>query len=294
MFPSPPGCVSLRPSGRGVERTGSVSDLNEPVLILSDLHLGHPASRIDDVQSLRPLIQGAGTVVFNGDTWQELAKDFRPRSEQMLAELKALCADLGAGTIFLSGNHDPGWPGRGWLELAHGKIIVTHGDAVMWAGSPWSREAFQLQKTLLDAWEEHRAAEDDAAERLKWARRVAVMLRAARYPRGRKLWRRFVDAVNPPRRAVKIMEAWLYHAWAADSFAQRYFPESECLIAGHFHSGGCWSFPGRVMINTGAFVAPHSPGWVELHQGWLRYGRVGKKQEFTRGNVRQVWRFPSQ
>ena len=34
--------------------------MNEPVRILSDLHLGHKISRISQVSALRPLIAGAG------------------------------------------------------------------------------------------------------------------------------------------------------------------------------------------------------------------------------------------
>ena len=64
-----------------------------PVRILSDLHLGHKISRIADVDVLRPLVAGMGTVVFNGDTWQELALPFRDRSEAMLEELRALFAE---------------------------------------------------------------------------------------------------------------------------------------------------------------------------------------------------------
>ena len=48
------------------------SALPQPVRILSDLHLGHQVSRIARVSALRPLVAGAGTVIFNGDTWQEL------------------------------------------------------------------------------------------------------------------------------------------------------------------------------------------------------------------------------
>ena len=37
--------------------------MNEPIRILSDLHLGHRVSRITSIESLRPLIAGAATVV---------------------------------------------------------------------------------------------------------------------------------------------------------------------------------------------------------------------------------------
>lgn len=39
-----------------------------PVRIISDINPGHLASRIFDVQKLRPLFRGTGTVLFNGDT----------------------------------------------------------------------------------------------------------------------------------------------------------------------------------------------------------------------------------
>ena len=113
--------------------------MNEPVRILSDLHLGHTVSRIEKTSALRPLIAGAGTVVFNGDVWQELAEPFKERSATMLAELRDICAEENAEAVFLPGNHDPGWPGCGWVELAGGRIIVTHGDALWFDGSPWKR-----------------------------------------------------------------------------------------------------------------------------------------------------------
>ena len=40
----------------------------EPVLILSDLHLGHRASLIEHPDQLASLLQGPGSVIFNGDT----------------------------------------------------------------------------------------------------------------------------------------------------------------------------------------------------------------------------------
>jgi len=264
--------------------------VKEPVLILSDLHLGHSASRIEQVASLRPLIEGAGTVIFNGDTWQELARALRARSRELLDELCLLCDELGADPVFLSGNHDPGWPGKGWVELADGKIVVTHGDAVMWAGSPWSREAFQREDQLLELWSEHCKAEDDAGERLRWARKVAITLKAARHPKGRSLLRRASDAVNPPRRAFEILHAWLKHSELTSAFAGTYFPQSEVVITGHFHCGGVWDLGRRLVINTGAYVAPHEALWGEWQDGWLRCGRVERTGGYRRGKVLGVWR----
>jgi metallophosphoesterase superfamily enzyme len=112
--------------------------MREPVLILSDLHLGHKGSLIDDVAALRPLLEGAGTLVLNGDTWQELAKDFRVDGERLWADLLQMCEQMGIDVIALPGNHDPGnFTGngaRGFAELAGGKIVITHGDCVFAEG----------------------------------------------------------------------------------------------------------------------------------------------------------------
>ncbi|MFM2171013.1 MAG: hypothetical protein RI957_1242, partial [Verrucomicrobiota bacterium] len=104
--------------------------MKQPVLILSDLHLGHKASVLDDVAALEPLLAGAGTLVLNGDTWQQLARDFYDDGLRLWGELQALCERLGIDIISLPGNHDPDQRDRDHLSLADGKIIVMHGDAV--------------------------------------------------------------------------------------------------------------------------------------------------------------------
>jgi len=261
-----------------------------PVRILSDLHLGHRVSRITSVESLRPLIAGAGTVIFNGDTWQELAREFFERSAAMLRELKALCAEEGAEPIFLSGNHDPGWPGPGWVELAEGRILITHGDALFAEGSPWSREALTRQPQVSELWARHRAAAEDPVERIVLARKLAVALRAAEYPKGKRLWQRALDAVNPPRRAYEILRVWFRQADAAAEFAERYFPNAQIVVKGHFHRSGIWRRRGKLIVNLGAFMNPCPACWAEYDGQQFRCGRVGEGTEYRLGQVSGVWR----
>ena len=210
----------------------------------------------------------------------------------MLEDLKALVAELGAEAVFLSGNHDPGWPGKGWVELADGRVVVTHGDAVMWAGSPWSREALERMEKIRALWDEHRGAGDDASARLALAREMAVALRAKSVAPGRSFWRRVLDAVNPPRRAWEIARVWWGQAGAAERFAERYFPRAEVLVIGHFHRPGLWRRGGRVLINTGAHVAPLGARWVEWRAGELRVGEVVRREDgsFARREGKVVWR----
>lgn len=266
--------------------------MNEPVRVLSDLHLGHKVSRISKVEALRPLITGAGTVVFNGDTWQELARPFYDRSKVMLDELVSMCREEGAEAIFLSGNHDPGWNGPGWVELAGGKIIITHGDALLFDGSPWKREILVSGKRVMELWDQFPDAATDVENRLRVAREIARELCSVEYPTGRHFLQRALDAILPPKRAVKMIESWLIQASEGSKFCDRYFPQAEVLIIGHFHREGCWTRNGRRVINTGSFMAPGRAHWVEWNDGWLSRGLIDETPErCEKGKTLDVWRF---
>ena len=167
---------------------------------------------------------------------------------------KTLCAEEGAEAVFLSGNHDPGWPGPGWLELAGGRIVVMHGDALLFDGSPWKREILVAGERVLELWRQRPTAGTDVEERLRLARDVARTLCSVEYPLGRHFLQRAWDAMVPPRRAVKMLEAWFTQGAAGARFCDRYFPKAEALVIGHFHWQGRWIKDRRLVINTGSFA----------------------------------------
>ena len=264
--------------------------LVESVRIISDLHLGHRVSRIDRVETLRPLLAGVETVIFNGDTWQEVSRDLRMKSEEMLGELKAICREEGCEAIFLPGNHDPGWDGKGYVELAGGRIVVTHGDALLRASSPWKREILAGRETVDEIWARHPGAEVDVRERLEVAREIALALPSEKHTRGRKFWLRALDAVLPPQRAVEMMKAWVSQGRAGAEFCDRYFPTAEFLLVGHFHWGGKWRVGRRTVINTGSFLSPGRAFWVDFRDGEVVRGAVEETAtECRRGRALDRW-----
>ena len=268
--------------------------MKEPVRVISDLHLGHKLSRIGRVEALRPLIAGAGTVVLNGDTWQELARPFRERSAVMLEELRRLCADEGAEPVFLPGNHDPGWPGSGWLELAGGRIIVTHGDALLDESSPWKREILADPQRVRELWARHPDAGHDPAARMAVAREVANELDSVEYPRGRRFLQRAWDAMVPPQRAWRMIYAWLTQGHAGAEFCRRYFPNAEVLVIGHFHFRGSWRCDDVLVLNTGSFMSPGRAEWVEWSGGLLRRGLIDECPDACcMGRLLGEWRLVS-
>ena len=122
------------------------------------------------------------------------------------------------------------------------------------------------------------------------AKKMAMLLRPPKIPRGRTLFRRALDALNPPRRAFEILRVWFQQAQSASEFAGRYFPKSEVVIIGHFHSQGVWVKSGRLVINTGAYVSPHRSLWVSYEDGLLKVGRVKERDgAFGREDALEVW-----
>lgn len=230
-----------------------------PVRIFSDLHLGHRASQIQNISDLREIIQGAGTAIFNGDTWEELAKPWRARSAEMLAELKALCAELDCDPIFIRGNHDPSFEGPAYLELAGGKIAITHGDALLYDSSPWKREAITSPAEIQQIWEKYPDAATNLEDRLAVAQEIALRLPSKTHPRGRRIISRIIDAAHPPQRALHMLKAWVGFQKNCGTFCGTYLPRAEVLITGHFHYAQIRKARGRHFINTGSFVTPARP-----------------------------------
>lgn len=245
-----------------------------PLRIFSDLHLGHRASRIVDVETLRPLFRGAGTVLFNGDTWEDHSGPWRARSEEMLDRLREILREEGCDAIFIPGNHDPNWEGSGFIELAGGRIVVTHGDCLLRDGAPWKREMLAGTEIVDALWAECPQAATDPIARHELARLIARRLPNLAHPEGRSLLSRAIDAAFPPRRAIAMIRAWVTQGRLGSRFCHCYFPNAELLVTGHFHCHGTRKSLGRTVVNTGSFVVPGSAGWVEWNGETLSAGRI--------------------
>ncbi len=245
-----------------------------PVRIFSDLHLGHKASRVTDVEALRSLFRGAGTVVFNGDTWEELAEPWREVSEKMLDGLKRILREEGCEVIFLRGNHDPGWEGEGWMELAEGRIVVTHGDALLRESSPWKREILSGAETVEEIWSGHPDADTSPERRLAVTREIARRLPSLHHPEERSLFSRIRDAAFPPGRALAMLRAWTSQWDRGARFCEKFFPDAEILVIGHFHCSGVRKVRGRTVVNLGSFVVPGRAKWAEWDGRTLTTGKI--------------------
>jgi metallophosphoesterase superfamily enzyme len=79
---------------------------------------------------LRPLLEGASSLVLNGDTLDTRPGKNPPRTAQMRREVLEYFGSVGTPVTLLTGNHDPDLSGQHALEFAGGRVLVTHGDVL--------------------------------------------------------------------------------------------------------------------------------------------------------------------
>jgi predicted phosphodiesterase len=222
-----------------------------PIRIVSDWHFGHPGSRIQSIAQVEAALEGVGTLVVAGDGREELMADWRERGEALWQELVSACRERGIELVALTGNHDPGISGEGWLKLQDGRVLVTHGDMVYDAASPWSRYFFNNRQHVEDYLRENPAT--NLHERWRNAVAVGRLLR----PCGKAspgFFGNLKQALWPPERLLEILKVWSGFVKQGDAFLERFSPKTEVMVCGHFHRPGEFRYGQRRVINTGSLM----------------------------------------
>lgn len=266
------------------------------IRIVSDVHFADRGSRVHALAQLRPLLDGATSLVFNGDTLDTRPSKHAERTAQMRGEVLDFFGGAGTPVTFLTGNHDPDLSGQHSLEFAQGQVLVTHGDVLFDAIVPWSRDAPVIRQRIIAALA---AVPDDGScqleSRLSAYRAVAAnipQLHQSETNRLRYAIRLAGDTVWPPHRALEIFRAWRDAPGRAAALAGRHRPKARFVAIGHTHRPGVWkTASGVVVINTGSFCRPFGSMAAEISPGLLRIRHVA----FTRGEFRpdaEVASFP--
>jgi predicted phosphodiesterase len=235
-------------------------DIEEPIRIISDLHLGFSASSLEKAGQIAPLLTGVASVIFNGDTVETRLPAERDKSAHLIGEIAAACRAANVQPVFINGNHDPTLSAFNHADLCDGAVLVTHGDLLFHDISPWAKKYADVMgaahtellaefddDALLD-FEKHLDASKRAA--------LAVELKELHMPHGlipqmifmiRQCW--------PPAKPFQILKCWRETPRRAVALAQTFRPQSHIIILGHTHRAGVWHIGPRIIINTGSFIS---------------------------------------
>ncbi|NNM29828.1 MAG: hypothetical protein HKO57_09910 [Akkermansiaceae bacterium] len=236
-----------------------------------------------------PPAEGAGTVVFNGDTCEQSYGPWRPGAEAHHEALRALCGDLGVRPVFLTGNHDPRISELGWLDL--GEVFISHGDMIFPTSAPWSWEYIRNKErvhAILRARDDGGGG-DDLAHRYETVQELHAAMVPEAGPRRRTTdgGKYLLSALWPPERSLNMLRVWATMAGRAERFVARYRPQCRVFLFGHFHRPGTWKRGPRLHVNTGSFMAAMPATVAEIDSSRLTVRRVEERGgEFRAGGVR--------
>ncbi len=252
---------------------------DEPIRILSDLHYGDRSCRVQSLEQLRPLLDGAASIVLNGDTLDTRQGRHPQRTAQKRREVLDFFAGAGLPVTYLTGNHDPDFSREHALEFESGRILVTHGDVLFEAIVPWARNAAEIRHKILAAL---LALPGDAGSRLD-GRLHAFRQVAASLPQRHQMEPdplRYAlslagETVWPPQRVLSILRAWREAPGRAAALARRHRPKARFIAIGHTHRPGVWrTASGIVVVNTGSFCRPFGAMALEITPGRLRVRQI--------------------
>lgn len=240
--------------------------IEPPVTVLSDLHLGHPASFLADPAMILPLLGPARTVIFNGDTFEQQHLARRELGRKHLQRLFDLCADRGVRPILLTGNHDPLASSAHYLDLYDGRVFLTHGDLLHEAVAPWAPDAPAVLAERARILSGRAAPRDIDAKALLIKQTEQV---AGRYdhqaPQGIQGQAHMVSKfVVEPWRIVMALNYWARVSHYARAFTEEHRPSARLMVYGHSHRPGVWIRRNLTLVNTGSFQPLSRPLVVHI------------------------------
>jgi predicted phosphodiesterase len=269
--------------------------VDEPIRIISDLHLGHSASLLREIAQIEPLFRGVRTVIFNGDTIEMRSERNRERAASILREVQTFCAEQSARTCFINGNHDPIISTVNHVELDAGNLLVTHGDVLFHESKSASTRHGSRRGARLRLLRQLDQGERATLEQILSTNKRgthALPTEHVTIPNG--AWGQFTTFMRqtwPPHRLVHMVSSWKDNPVHAVDLLRIYRPTARCMIIGHTHFPGIWQQHGCHVINTGSYL----PVLGRLAVDYANHGITVRKVVMRRGKFhlgRQIARFP--
>jgi predicted phosphodiesterase len=264
------------------------------IRIFSDIHFGDRSSQVHSLAQLRPLADGATTIILNGDTVDTRPSPDPDFSARCRAEVTDFFAHFGPPVQLVTGNHDPDISADHAVDLAGGQVFVIHGDLVFDEMVPWAADAAVIGERVRRRLGP--AADRGPLEAQLTAFRAVAATIPQRHQSERNGWKYLAglaqDVVWPPWRVTRIARAWWVYPGRIRALAQIHRPAVRFVLTGHTHLPGIWRRAGGpVVINTGSYCLPIGGYAADLTASALTIRRVRRKAgEFRIGEV--IAQFP--
>lgn len=256
--------------------------------ILSDFHYTDPASWVEQLSEVKPLLDGVGCVAMNGDTLDTQVHD---RPQDVVGEVKRFFAEHAAKTCFIAGNHDPDISPTDELSLNDGHVWITHGHVFFDEIAPWSRLVPEIRRRIRTQAAAFPMADINQLEtRFRIFRQICLKLPREHDPRHRGTvarLRRAAYALFPPHQLLSMLRAWRTFPETVFRVAKEQRSAARVIITGHTHHPGIWRTPdGRTLINTGSFTPPRGGRMVDVLPDRLVVRRIVRRGgEFRPGST---------
>lgn len=246
------------------------------ILVLSDFHLGIPASRMGAVLGgVRRLARQYDRVILNGDTLDRYEiPHCTSKAEALLKEVLETCQSRSGPPEMIMGNHDPAISELQWVYLEQSATLVFHGDCIADCTHPTKPDEQALAARLRGRWAQLGGRPKSFVEVSDIFRRTqSLFLREhpmVREPRGRLGY--LASVVMPPHRPLHIMQYWMRAPRLAARLAATFPKPVRHVLVGHTHNPGRWQINGVTVLNTGSYMplsTPHAAS-IEGERVFLR------------------------
>jgi UDP-2,3-diacylglucosamine pyrophosphatase LpxH len=248
------------------------------VLVLSDLHLGVPASRVAGfLDDLRRVARQYDRVILNGDTLDRYeAPACVPHAESLRKQALEVCGSRSGPPDFVMGNHDPALSSTEWVYLEESGTLIFHGDCIADCTHPTKREERVMEVRLRQHWEEI-GGRPAGFVKLSNAFRTLQARHLREHPmthEPRDTLKYLVSVTFPPRKPLDILHYW----WRAPRLVaklSRTFPKPvRYAVVGHSHRPGHWVVGGISVLNTGSFMPLSEPYAVCIEGASVTWRRL--------------------
>jgi len=246
--------------------------------ILSDLHFYDARAQVRDLRQLEPLLVGVRTLVSNGDSCETRHGVAADKVVYLQEFFRARVPEV----VFVTGNHDPDISNTHELQLAGGRVWVTHGDVCFEDLTPWSRVQPELVRTVRSLLAAETVTNQGELEtKLRIAREAARIVGTDIDPADSGLnaqLNRFLHTFFPPRQILAMLRAWRDLPALTVKLAQRHRPAAQVVVTGHVHFPSLWRRPSApTIINTGSFFSPLGGHLVDLEGDHLMVRKIRRR-----------------